>query len=291
MITPPVIDRIRRNEQTEQIGHNKGKYYDECCLVSVTAASQVVSVTQFQTSTCADRQAPGMICSSCNTVAVCVKVGSLWEMIWVEQCNPDEGLFCNEFEGGCSTSPGSCNPGGSGIFECNTPGVFPDPHNCRLYHMCFMNGNSPVAISMDCGAGAFSPTTGDCSLLANDTICLSPQFTCNFAGQMAAWPGNSNIYYICAADTINGNRIFRPRMYRCPANQVFQDGQCVQRDVSNMPPGTIVPYECQRPGLFADPSNCRYYYSCNTDLVGEHLQCPDGTYFESNLLTCVLGVC
>ncbi|EAL41105.1 AGAP000647-PA [Anopheles gambiae str. PEST] len=108
---------------------------------------------------------------------------------------------------------------------------------------------------------------------------------------MAAWPGNNNIYYICAAETVQGNRLLRPRLYRCPANQMFVEGQCVQRDWSNMPPGTIVPYECVRPGLFADPAHCRYYYSCNAELVATHLQCPEGTFFNENTLSCVLGVC
>ncbi|XP_052897845.1 uncharacterized protein LOC128304677 [Anopheles moucheti] len=261
------------------------------CLIKATTGSHVLSVTQFQTSTCADRQAPGIFCSDCNTVAVCVRIGTVWETFWVEACNPAEGLYCNEFEGGCSASVGSCNPGGEGNFECNTPGVFPDPFNCRLYHMCFMNGNNPVAISMDCGGAAFSPATGDCSLPLNDTVCMSPQFSCTAVGQMDAWPGNNNIYYICAAETVNDNRVLRPRLYRCPSNQMFQQGQCVQRDWSNMPPGTIVPYECERPGLFADPAHCQYYYSCSTELVATHLQCPDGTYFNANTVSCVLGVC
>uniref|UniRef100_A0A182M4L3 Chitin-binding type-2 domain-containing protein n=1 Tax=Anopheles culicifacies TaxID=139723 RepID=A0A182M4L3_9DIPT len=255
------------------------------CLIKASTGSHVLSVTQFQTSTCADRQSPGIFCSDCNTVAVCVKIGTVWETFWVEACNTAEGMYCNEFEGGCSTTIGACNPGGEGAFECNTPGVFPDPFNCRLYHMCFQNGNNPVAINMDCGGAAFSPATGDCSLPLNDTICMQPQFNCSIVGQMDAWPGNSNIYYICAAEMVNGNRVLRPRLYRCPANQMFQNGQCVQRDWSN---GT---YECERPGLFIDPSHCRYYYSCNADLVATRLPCPDGTYFNGNTLSCVLGDC
>uniref|UniRef100_A0A182WMK3 Chitin-binding type-2 domain-containing protein n=1 Tax=Anopheles minimus TaxID=112268 RepID=A0A182WMK3_9DIPT len=261
------------------------------CLINSCIGSQILSVTQFQTSTCADRQSPGIFCSDCNTVAVCVKIGNSWETYWVESCSQTAGLYCNEFDGGCSDSLGSCNPTREGGFECNTPGVFPDPYNCRLYHMCFLNGNNPVAIHMDCGGAAFSPATGDCSLTLNDTVCLTPQFTCNVLGQMDAWPGNNNIYYICAAEMVNEVRVLRPRLYRCPANQMFQNGQCVQRDWSNMPPGTMVPHECQRPGLFVDPSHCRYYYSCNADLVPTHLLCPEGTYFNANTLSCVLGFC
>ncbi|XP_053673941.1 uncharacterized protein LOC128724201 [Anopheles nili] len=260
-------------------------------LIHTTAGNHVLSVTQFQTSTCSDRQTAGIICASCNIVGVCIKIGSLWEMPFVEACNADEGYYCNEYEGGCSSSISSCNPGGEGNFECNSPGIFPDPTNCRLYHMCLQNGNNQVAISMDCGGFAFSAATGDCSLPLNNTVCLEPQFNCSFLGQMASWPGNNNIYYICAAETMNGNRYLRPRLYRCPANQMFVGGQCVQRDWSNMPPGTIVPYVCQRPGLFVDPSHCQYYYSCNSELVSTHLQCPDGTYFNANTLSCVLGTC
>ncbi|XP_050093883.1 uncharacterized protein LOC126576620, partial [Anopheles aquasalis] len=264
----------------------------KCLLTVTTSASHVLSVTKFQTSSCSDRQAPGLICPNCNTAAVCVKVGSNWETVLVEACNSDEGLFCNEFEGGCSTSVGSCNPlGQDGTFECNTPGVFPDPFNCRLYHMCFQNGNNPVTISMDCGGAVFSPATGDCSLPLNDTICRTPQFNCTFTGQMNSWPGNNNIYYICATETNNGNRVLRPRLYRCPANEMFQDGRCIQRDWSNLPPGAIIPYECERVGLFPDHTHCRYYYACNADLVAERLQCPDGAFFNPSILACVLGSC
>ncbi|XP_049542588.1 uncharacterized protein LOC125955498, partial [Anopheles darlingi] len=262
------------------------------CLLTITSASHVVSVTKFQISSCSDRQAPGFICYDCYTAAVCVKVGNSWETVLVESCNTAEGLYCNEFEGGCSAAVGSCNPLAADAFECNVPGVYPDPFNCRLYHMCFLNGNNPVAISMDCGGAAFSPATGDCSLPLNDTSCQTPQFNCDFAGQMNAWPGNNNIYYICAVEpNVNGNRVLRPRLYRCPPNEMFQDGRCVQRDWSNLPPGSIIPYECERVGLFPDHTHCRYYYACNADLVAERIQCPDGAFFNPSILACVLGSC
>ncbi|XP_062550974.1 uncharacterized protein LOC134215900 [Armigeres subalbatus] len=256
-------------------------------LLVISAAARgnrILSVTKFQSETCTT---DGIICITCKTVARCIELNNSWQPVPVEECDADAGYFCNVNEGGCSQRIGACNPAGQeGNFVCNTMGVFPDPFECEKYHFCYQNGQNLVSINMACENTAFSPTTGDCSLPLNDTTCTIPQWNCSQAGEMNAWPGNNNIYYLCMADNRNGIRVLYPELYRCSANRVFNGTRCVDRQT--VPSQT---YRCDSPGLYEDVTDCRYYYFCDANLVAQHIQCPSGSYFDTRTSSCVLGTC
>lgn len=166
----------------------------------------------------------------------------------------------------------------------------PNPFNCQLYHMCFSSANNLISYNILCGGNAaFNPTTSDCSLTTQHAVCQGNQFTCDYAGQMGAWPLNANIYYICMVrQNSNGMRVMFPQLYRCPVGEKFSNDLCIPNGSNG---GGGSGFMCTRPGLFPDTTNCRAYYFCDGNLRSQHIMCPAGTYFNQVIYGCVRGNC
>ncbi|XP_055537968.1 uncharacterized protein LOC129725785 [Wyeomyia smithii] len=254
----------------------------------IVSGQKIISITEFQTSTCSGE---GFICMTCRTAAQCLFINGEWRPQPFEDCDEDNGFYCNVLERGCSQNVGACSPGQEGSFVCNTEGVFPNPFDCQRYHLCRQEQQNMVSINMVCDTMAFSAATGDCSLHRNDTICTTLQWSCSRAGEMNSWPGNNNIYYLCIVDT--QSRALYPQLYRCSGDQIFNDGRCMDRQgvSSTTPPDEDNSYRCESAGLFPDPIDCRFYYFCDINLNSQHLQCPAGTIFQSSTASCVVGTC
>lgn len=157
--------------------------------------------------------------------------------------------------------------------------------------MCFPSAGVLIAANILCGGNAaFNPQSSDCSLATTHEICRGTPFTCNQVGDMGAWPLNANIYYICMARNNNGVRMMFPQLYRCPVGYYFYNDDCVPNGVSGVPPGGGV-YRCTKPGIFPDPANCRAYFFCDGNLRSQHIKCPAGTYFNTQIMGCVRGNC
>lgn len=212
----------------------------------------------------------------------------MWEAIPLEICDETVGMYCHQGEGKCSTTLGVCNPL-EGNFVCSSEGVFPDPHNCQAFHMCHMRGNTFVAANVLCtGNSAFDPATGSCSINIAHEICNNVQFNCQRVGQMAPWPTNANIFYICMATSVNGNRVLFPNLFRCPNGQYFDNDKQACGTNGN---GGGSSFNCPSPGLFKDPSNCNFYFFCNGNLSAQRIQCPTGTFFDTVNMGCMRGTC
>jgi hypothetical protein len=255
----------------------------------------IVSVTpQVGFDTCEIRRRPGFICvNDCTTLARCVDTGDGWDTRLVKYCGNNNGLYCNEQLADCSSTPGTCNPGGiggTGNFACTSVGIFPDPFDCRFYHACTTINEQLISFKIQCPFGsAFNPTNNECSFDMNHDVCTTPQFTCNTIGQMGVWPLNPNIYYIC----VSSNGVRFPVLYRCGRNMIFdlQQERCVQNNGGGIPGGGAGDFRCTSVGLFVDPTNCRFYFFCNVNMVAQRIQCPNGTYFHPTQRTCVIGNC
>lgn len=243
---------------------------------------------------CEERQSPGYICESCDRLSICLKRSNGWETLLVEACDTDNGFYCNALEESCSNATGACNPALL-AFRCTSAGIFPDPFDCQAYHVCYKVGNNFVSGDLHCGTGAaFHPGTGDCSLKIEDKICTDFRYECTRAGDAAAWPMNSNIFYICVIEIDDkGIRHLYPNLYRCPPNEVFDGSKCVNDDggasSSSTTPSTS--FRCPSPGLFPDVDNCTKYFYCNYDLSFVHHTCPLGTFFSTTSSACVIGNC
>lgn len=172
---------------------------------------------------CSALQTPGRFCENCAQLSTCVNLGnSNWLSVPVETCNSERGLFC--YNGYCSSTESDCNQWDI-PFTCNTGGVFPDPYDCQTYHFCYADGSGElVKITSVCsGDSAFSAASGDCSAHLSDDVCHR-QFIC---GYMDAWPGNSNIFYVCTIFTNKfGREVGHPELFRCDAGLSFSDGIC-----------------------------------------------------------------
>ncbi|XP_039433649.1 uncharacterized protein LOC120416053 [Culex pipiens pallens] len=251
-------------------------------IESFAAETRILSVTQCQ----GECTTEGIICSDSSTVSYCILNGGQWREIPFDSCNTEEGFFCNKQDGGCSQRIGPCHPENQeGVFVCSSEGVFPNPFDCRTYHMCYVNAGNMVSIQIQCQNSAFSPTTNQCSLSLDHEVCLEPQWSCERAGDIGGWPGTDNLYYIC----VNTAGVLSPRLFRCDPNHVFEEGRCVEgsSDTTNSPGG----FQCQSPGLSRDPSDCTRYFYCDMNLDSQHLQCPVGTIFDVASVSCVRGTC
>ena len=217
----------------------------------------------------------------------------------MEICDASKGLFCNPTEGRCSTATGPCNPiGQAGRFVCTSEGVFPDPYNCQMYHMCSQRAESTmVAANAVCGENsAFDPATSGCNLNTASEVCTVPQFTCQNVGDMGAWPANPSIYYICMANTIDGIRFVFPNLYRCDMGQVFNGRDCgIGSGGGNIGGGNIgggnTGFRCLAPGVYADDTDCYFYMICDSSLRARRVKAPNNWHFDKVTMQIRRGVC
>lgn len=261
------------------------------------STATIASTSLFQTESCDVRQRTGSICMTCEILATCVNRTSGWAAVPLEICDTAKGLFCNPTEGRCSTATGPCNPiGQSGRFVCTSEGIFPDPYNCQMYHMCAQRAESTmVAANAVCGDNsAFDPATSGCNLNTASEVCTVPQFTCDNVGEMGAWPANPSIYYICMANTIDGVRFVFPNLYRCDKGQVFNGRECVtgSGNVGPIGGGNIGNngFKCQAPGIYAD-ADCYYYIICDATLRAQRVKAPNNWHFDRASMQIKKGTC
>lgn len=259
----------------------------------------------FEATQCSERQIEGLFCQTCEILSTCLLLNNVWHTVIVKTCDAVAGEFCNVNDGGCSSAAGPCNPiGHENNFVCNTEGLFPDPYDCQMYHLCFKPTSSPnfLAINMRCpGSSAFSAKTNECTARLGDEICTQQQFLCTYAGEQNPWPGNANIFYVCVASTsIAGERVLFPLLFRCPPFEQHNGDRCVYVEdtttedpnetttPSSIPPPIIF---CTESGMFPDPVNCRSFFTCDYNLVLEHWTCQTGSYFDAASRSCVRGTC
>ncbi|XP_055705676.1 uncharacterized protein LOC129803251 [Phlebotomus papatasi] len=250
-------------------------------------------ITTFETNSCDERKTEGIICYSCSVVAVCILIQQQWHTIPIEECDTLGGFYCNVNAGKCSNASGPCNPiGYERNFVCTSTGIFPDPYDCQVYHMCYQSGNSFGAINVECGGNsAYSVATGDCSITIDHHVCREHQFRCENVGDRAAWPGNPNIFYVCKAEVQeDGRRVLYPALYRCGPSEHFINRECRLTDSETHP--TLPPdNECVTPGIFVNPTDCTSYLLCDHELDLHVIHCPEDSFFNPEILACQRGNC
>ncbi|ALC43168.1 CG13806, partial [Drosophila busckii] len=262
-----------------------------------------------ETHSCEGRKTAGPICESCDLLSTCLQHSNGWVNIPVESCDTAKGYYCNARLGTCSNATGPCHPFAVDVnFQCTSQGTFPDPYDCHKYHMCYFFETTLVAATVSCGNDkAFNARTGQCSLTVQSSVCTQPQYQCPHAGFVSAWPSNPNIFYVCKSTVnlnLNDSVIIYPSLHRCNDGEVFDNFGC--RADSNVPMETtlrpsedpnddgytVVPMRCEHVGLMADPQSCYKYYYCSGVNGGlRHMDCPVGTYYKSDVASCVLGTC
>ncbi|XP_049807793.1 peritrophin-48-like isoform X1 [Schistocerca nitens] len=185
-----------------------------------------------------------------------------------------EAAYCNADEYFISYNH-SCTK-----FQCTSQGFFADPADCASFYYCV--GDASEATQLTCASGThFDSSVGGCLQGECTTVCpgSSSHFTCPSIGFFAD-PLNCNWYYYCDS-TLQASHS------QCPDGSHFDStvGSCLMGECSS----TGTDFTCPSSGIFADTSNCNWYYYCDSSLQASHSKCPDGSHFDSTLGGCLMG--
>lgn len=243
---------------------------------------------------CEDIRNGQFICQDCGTLSYCMQRDGSWQTFTVSECPTQNNLYCDVEARGCVYKD-SCKETFMGPkFECQHVGVFPDPYDCKHYHVCDSKKEDTRYI---CPSGtAYSPASKTCSLTPNADICLKPQYECKTIGQMGAWPTDPSIYYVCHATFVENKQVRYPVLYQCQNGYIFNGNKCVIYTTPTLapPPAPTAVPEVKRctpgSGLTLDKSDCYSYYVCIDGLLQSH-KCPPGTHYEDKTKSCTFGSC
>lgn len=258
------------------------------------------------------------VCADCGTLGFCFHQNDEWVMMTVMDCDTTRKMYCNEEFKGC-TYQQQCKQLSKGPkFECQNPGFYPDPYNCKNYHVC---NNINVDELFICPSGsAYSPATKSCSLSSNDAVCYETQYNCTTFGQMGAWPSDNNIYYVCMVQNVGGELIRYPTLYRCQDGYNFVQGRCVlapavmqtttseaqttpsvamttTSEVQTTPSVAMTTVSeamttttCVSGSLLPNDIDCSSYYVCINGQL-QNQKCPTGTSYNREKHNCDFTKC
>uniref|UniRef100_A0A1Y1LCW0 Chitin-binding type-2 domain-containing protein n=1 Tax=Photinus pyralis TaxID=7054 RepID=A0A1Y1LCW0_PHOPY len=162
--------------------------------------------------TCQDAGRLGLACSSCNEIGRCLcnSDGSNCTITGYQPC--PAGRICKQ--GRCVVGS-ICTPEKPPEFLCSSPGMFPDPYDCKAYYFCApCDGTVLKAVRVACGEDlatgtkyGYNPATYVCSnRLTNGECTTLPIPVCKRPFEMGVVGGNSNLYYTCLNVTV-GNQM------------------------------------------------------------------------------------
>nr|CAD7413375.1 unnamed protein product [Timema poppensis] len=228
----------------------------------------------------------GYSCSpDCQTVQLCAN-GVLFN---VTRCKDE--TFCNAGSPVCTDDDTSCtSPDGFPFFCCNI-GLFPDLYNCSNYYLCDsdVGGATPIR-SFTCPAGSvFDIGTLSCSGTGACSGSRAPDCSANPTGALR---DNPSLYYVCGL--YPGTSTEYAQVCRCPYgvyNVTTFSCETVGGPTTSSSGTTSGPFQCHSQGIFSDPESCSSFIACPIDLVPQHVSCPDGSYFDGQSMTCILGTC
>lgn len=168
----------------------------------------------------------GLMCKNCTQVALCISNGDGgFVQIDTENCDLDKKQTCLNAK--CTIDPNpSCVESIDIPFPCNAKGVFPDPFDCKKYHICCNTEKSDVN---NCDINhAYDPLTTYCKTLLNNKTCTEiPIPVCTKVGQLGALVKNKSIYYICQEkETPDKKKVLYPMQYLCPNGKSFVNNRC-----------------------------------------------------------------
>ncbi|XP_046996790.1 putative protein TPRXL [Schistocerca americana] len=186
----------------------------------------------------------------CRTVLLCMG-GSIAPTV-LETCDPPS--VCSAEERRCSTNTTTCSPPETSV-ACNAVGVFPDPNDCTVYHMCIKTGANSTRVECD-GGWAYDPLTATCRLKPTDSVCTDLPLTCTELRESNVVPANPSIYYVCVQDK-NGKLV--PNLYKCEHGENYDPAtfSCIDstKTCGCVDSTTTSPSATESPSSTAPPSS------------------------------------
>ena len=256
--------------------------------------SELIDPFSINNNPCESVRNGQFICKDCATLAFCSQQDGNWITVELTSCDTNHNMYCEEETRGCVFQQSCKLPNRGPKFECQNAGIFPDPYDCKYYHVC---NNNNVGERLVCPRGtAYSPATKTCSLPTNSDICLEPQYKCNRLGDMGAWPTDPTIFYVCHITSTGSEQIRYPILYSCSPGYVFINNKCTLFTTPTLapPPAPTAVPEIQtcKPGsgLSPNPYDCYSYLICvDGQLIPAN--CPASTYYNDKKKSCDIGKC
>ncbi|XP_044759783.1 uncharacterized protein LOC123317359 [Coccinella septempunctata] len=166
----------------------------------------------------------GMMCESCSTSVMCVKIGNEFQKVNRMTCAT--GSSC--LGGTCTKEVNPPCDYATVDFPCQYQGAYPHPGDWSKFVYCIPDATGVfTAYSVNCEPGTgYNAKTTYCSrnlTTISPTVfpiarCLSPSTT------PLAHPDNPSIYYICSQTT--GTDKLYPIQFTCPSGGTFANGEC-----------------------------------------------------------------
>ncbi|XP_063235736.1 uncharacterized protein LOC134538385 [Bacillus rossius redtenbacheri] len=178
-----------------------------------------VQISRAETVTC---KTSGYLCGSdCKMVYQCLGAPPNYNLVTLEKCDQTKHYYCSASLGKCSSTFASTCPPPGYQFRCTSVGIFPDPYDCAVFHMCHSGvvASSVTDSEERCESGwLYSVEHHSCRIEAN-TCLEDPVPRCAAARQTGAIAKNPSYYYECEASA--DGLYFYPVVYECPHGGVY----------------------------------------------------------------------
>ena len=221
----------------------------------------------------------GPYCAGCDRMVVCALLeGRGLTAITNLSCSQiDPDMSCSRAS--CSTDPPTapCDSSTSDGFQCLQKGYFPDPADCKKYHVCsddMVHYTGSCELQFDPATESCDPPEGSPSCSPAPRECKSPNLA------PVSLPSAPSYYSLCIPKPTSNRKApytYSLSVMRCPDGHVFDDKKL-----------TCIRSCAGKPGRFADPDNCHNYFECS-DAPGQGTKktCPENYGFQAKRRLCV----
>ncbi|XP_066994667.2 mucin-5AC [Anabrus simplex] len=229
-------------------------------------------------------KSPGPICASCDLLVVCVEINDKLVPLTNVSCSATgSNNTCDAKKQACTdhNENSACHPATStSTFQCIQPGFFPDPYDCKKYHIC---SDSLDHYEASCD-NQYDPVQATCQ---DNSTCTNPtRKSCVTDASPTALSSYPSFYSVCipsvAPSATGGVQIiYKTGVLQCSENKQFNDAT------------SSCEFVCKtRPDRFPDPTDCHSYYDCpnvqDTSAAPVKKTCPQDLAYDSAKKICAL---
>ncbi|KAK5641482.1 hypothetical protein RI129_010029 [Pyrocoelia pectoralis] len=164
------------------------------------------------------------MCKTCKQSIYCLVDGDGFTEVPIADCT----TISNCLNGTCllGSNP-QCETTLS--FICRTPGMYPDPYDCKTFHHCVKpnkssheNGALETFTDRCDGDYGYNALTTFCDVELDNSTCPKDNniAECKFKGQTDSLPENPSLYYICQYYSDDDYTLY-PFIYSCRKGMIY----------------------------------------------------------------------